>query len=420
MIETQFKTLKGPFTFFLELQFVQYMLPCFVASFLDMEKDKTVSSEVKEKYLKFVHLLVSNYERYTFSQQLTSKKRKIPFAFFGHACMKNQEKSIQLSETIEKEIAYLLTGKLGNYFKECKAFDLTLKGIRFLFHHNLHFGFIKDKQYGDMHPWGLQLFMFNTRIQRVFRDDLKMFEVRESMSYKVVFFENLISLWNFRDPLKLDSFDCIITLLVRKSFNFEGYRGYFDFEKYEYPDNALTKDLSLLPAKKLIGVCFYKNMANYIKTYQAKEILNMYQGPHFPHYKLEKALWCRMSQDYWMLKQLAIPLKATDPDEVSPLATFELAKSNLCYEFVLKALTPEGKVPMSRPGEITFFPVQHCRWCGQVEGVAEFRVCPECLENPEYPDANFFCSEKCEKESLDSQHTEEHVRFLLIKCELST
>jgi len=411
MIETQFKTLKGPFTFFPELQFAQYMLPCFVASFLDMEKDKTVSSEVKEKYLNFVHLLVSNYERYPFSQQLTSKKRKIPFAHTAFITSSNKGDSIVMAgHTISILRKIVAVPKFENAFN---------RGILYLFQYNPHFGIYKDISFEELCPWGLQLSMFYSRIHHVFKDNYGINNCGYDIYEKMLLVNNFFELYSLAgETTENNSLDRLITFLIIERYKLK-VRAPVKFSLEEIHDSTLVKDSSTLQTLKLAGIAFFQNMTNVNKMNQAKEDLKFYQGPYFPLNKIDKAVWARMSEDYWTLKQLVLPLRATDPDEKSPLASLELAKSNLCYEFVLKALIPEGKVPMSRPGEITFFPVQHCRWCGQVEGVAEFRVCPECLENPEYPDANFFCSEKCEKESLDSQHTEEHVRFLLIKCELS-
>jgi len=411
MIETQFKTLKGPFTFFPELQFAQYMLPCFVASFLDMEKDTSVPSEVKEKYLNFVHLLVNNYERYPFSQQLTSKKRKIPFAHTAFLTSSNKgDAIIMAAHTISTVRKIVAVPKFDNAFR---------RGILYLFQYNPHFGIYKGVSFKELCPWGLQLSMFNRRIQHVFKDHYGISNFVYDRYEHILFVNNFFELDSLAGATtENNSVDKLITFLIIEGYKLK-FRASVKFSLEEIRDSALVKDSSTLLTLKLAGIAFYKNMTNISKMNGAKEDLKFYQGPYFPLNKFDKAVWAQMSQDYWTLKQLVLPLRATDPDEKSPLASLELAKSNLCYEFVLKALTPEGKVPMSRPGEITFFPVQHCRWCGQVEGVAEFRVCPECLENPEYPDANFFCSEKCEKESLDSQHTEEHVRFLLIKCELS-
>jgi len=74
---------------------------------------------------------------------------------------------------------------------------------------------------------------------------------------------------------------------------------------------------------------------------------------------------------------------------------------------------------MQEPGEVTFFPVKHCRWCGLVEAADEFRVCNECAENPDYPDTSIFCSSKCETEAMKFVHLEEHARYLTIKCGLT-
>jgi len=178
----------------------------------------------------------------------------------------------------------------------------------------------------------------------------------------------------------------------------------------------LKDSADALSSYQLIGVALfhYLNNLNRKEVNSAKNIL---QHPAFPINPLVTAVWSLITNDLWSLKQLISSMAERVDCEDPTLVSLQFAKGNLCYEFVLETLAPEGRVEMQVPGEITFCPIKHCRWCGLVDA-AEFRVCPECKENPQYPDVNFFCSLECEEQLLEKQHTEEHCRFLVNKLEL--
>jgi len=82
-----------------------------------------------------------------------------------------------------------------------------------------------------------------------------------------------------------------------------------------------------------------------------------------------------------------------------------------CYSPVLDRVL-DGKVKMDAPGQNTFCPVPHCRWCGLVKKPSEMLVCQFCTDKPKYPDTHLFCSPQCEDLAMKDRHGERHAEFL--------
>jgi hypothetical protein len=82
-----------------------------------------------------------------------------------------------------------------------------------------------------------------------------------------------------------------------------------------------------------------------------------------------------------------------------------------CYLPVLDRVV-DGKVKMDAPGQNTFCPVPHCRWCGLVKNPSEMLVCQFCTDKPKYPDTHLFCSSQCEDLAMKDQHGERHAEFI--------
>ncbi|XP_059489327.1 uncharacterized protein LOC132204694 [Neocloeon triangulifer] len=136
---------------------------------------------------------------------------------------------------------------------------------------------------------------------------------------------------------------------------------------------------------------------------------------------LERALFGILRNDHWETKQVLSQLWFNDDSDRQDLSlvTFEFAKSTapILYAHALANVNPKSCLKMTKPGEITFCPIKHCRWCGKVD-VQEFRICEECLCNEEYPDVNLFCSDICEDSAMKKRHRDEHERFLFSKCDI--
>lgn len=90
-----------------------------------------------------------------------------------------------------------------------------------------------------------------------------------------------------------------------------------------------------------------------------------------------------------------------------------------CYSPVFNRVV-NGKVTMDTPGQNTFCPVPHCRWCGLVQDPSMMRECLYCSDSPKYPDTHLFCSSECEDQAMKHQHSKRHEEFLEYKLGLET
>jgi hypothetical protein len=137
-----------------------------------------------------------------------------------------------------------------------------------------------------------------------------------------------------------------------------------------------------------------------------------------PYDPISIAFYSSVFNDLWMLKHIVSRWLNDENcvDQSTVSHNFAIKNAPVCYAIPMQEISRKMKVKMDHPGQITFFPIKHCRWCGIVEQDVEFKVCRLCKEEPEYFDKNIFCSFDCEKEALDAQHMEDHARFYQIKC----
>jgi len=123
---------------------------------------------------------------------------------------------------------------------------------------------------------------------------------------------------------------------------------------------------------------------------------------------VEEAFWCYLDKDVWRLKQYITSWLGRNAE-----VSLQVARENAptCFKLALSHIDSQQKVALTQPGEVTFFPIMHCKWCGMVN--SELRVCEVCTEYSDYPDQCRFCSAKCEEEAMEVLHKEEHARNLV-------
>jgi hypothetical protein len=129
MIEKQYSSLmKGPpYHYHPEILTVQYILPCFVASYLEMENTDE-SNKAKEEYLRFVHELVKSYEQHAYCLELPKLEQKQPYYIKVPCFLPN-----------------LFIDTVENYEKSCKVIgdmasfcsEYVLKGLGQIFIFNI-------------------------------------------------------------------------------------------------------------------------------------------------------------------------------------------------------------------------------------------------------------------------------------------
>jgi len=407
MIERQFKTLScGVFKFYPERLFAEYLLPCFVANFLDVKDDSEVNGRAKqEDFMLFVHEIIKSYEEKEYCLEVSSEEIKLPSTCILRNTLKKSNVSvlqnrINLGEILEDKFSGIIAVRI-----------FLGKGFDFLAVNHKVQQWPRNMllfQEGQQCPWTNMLFMYKVRINQAAKTlgwvktltqetHASIFSFfNNTLVFPRVNFFQLLQVWNYKIICEIDNEPEV------GQYNKEGIPA------------MLLQDAEALWHPQILGIYIYIIIKKFDKE-KLRKLAKKLQGPGFPGDFADIAFWHLVSNDLLKLKQLfsTQTKKSWNRDDLT-LITLELAKSNKCYEDVLKDLTPAGKVKMSKPGEITFFPIKHCRWCGLAD-IEKFRMCSLCKENPDYSDVNLFCSEKCESESLAQQHEEEHARFLMLR-----
>jgi hypothetical protein len=404
MIETQSRSVKGPFHYVPECQMVQYLLPCYVAALIEMGKDSSVGEQAKLNYMRFLHEFIGCYEKHEFVQVQTSLGKLTPYMFvaerevaddldldFCYAKLAFEfglENAAIVKQAFRQAFLYLRDAKEQMWLRKLETFRTTVWGG----HLPMHFFRMRHSM--------INVGWIEVNIDNVcFLAAVVCYQIGDSSNSKNLF--DLFKLLKYkREP------DALSPFLMRE---------------YLVDINvAMKRDVENLSLQQLTAIIMYHGLYKFKLTAHHKELFNKMQGPKFIFDNYSAAYWSILEGDLWRLKKQIAPCMKTKNSLVDlSMATLKFAKKNRCYNATLKTLTQSGKVPMSKPGEMTLFPIQHCRWCGTVHAKV-FRLCPECKDSPDYPDINYFCSENCEVTALDAQHREEHARDFMIRLNISS
>lgn len=395
MIEGQFEKTQIPgaqsFFHYPECLTAQFLLPCFVASFLDFCNEKTASQVEKDQYMGFVHELILSYERYPFQQEalpvLTAGNFVNVLPFINE---KLQEKTTSLYNCF----IHLFENNhvLSNFQFKCVEY---LKKDNFQHSHgprSMDLNIITNECH-----WYSYLYFFYCRIDNCLQK-LNWVTVKQDEEFQFYLFTGMNMSPSKKGSL-LDQLQTLINATVQKPSS----------EKISVDLSKIPKKIRIaaekLTPKQLLSLSVFM----YFKNYKFKN--QEFHRKIFPLEKSGEIYEALISNKKWKLKLLMASAR-NDVEDFS-LASYQCAKNNICYEPVMEILSSKGKVYFRSPGEITFCPIKHCRWCGLAD-VETFRVCPECRGYPEYPDLNFFCCEDCENKCLEKQHMEEHAQYLMM------
>jgi hypothetical protein len=404
--------LKGPpYHYHPEILAVQYILPCFAASYLELEQSDE-SSQAKEEYLRFVHELVKSYEQRDFSLKLLDVKPSEAY----------------LKQNTLFLLCYLKKDTEHNFKNSCSA----LGKIAPFCHQNVTTGLslislfskIKittDQSYKtnffeefDDSCWFDQCHMIFNRIHASLDKlgKISTTPVHHSGALGIVI-SKIIDRTMF-DQRNQRIENMMLALSHRISISSgERTQSWYNFKtKFNYHDFDCLSNQQLFNA--VYFVCFGEIFFPKGK-YAFGRFIALKQC--FPFDIYGKIVLCILNKDWWTLKIIAGKCSISKKGEDLSLIPLSLARKSKCCKDLMKAISPSGKILMKKPGAITFFPIRHCRWCGLVVSDT-MTLCKVCKENQDYPDRNYFCSVKCETECLLNQHTEEHVKFLLMQLDI--
>ncbi|XP_059468393.1 uncharacterized protein LOC132192446 [Neocloeon triangulifer] len=396
-----------------ETTLVNYVLPWFVAAyqFLATDNESRASEKLLQKYRFFLYILLSNYD---VSKCVTSPK------WCGH----HIPSILALFPTLHvTEITELIRWKLccveseyNRLFEEDKAplLDSYFTEQLDIF---TRYYYVLDFEYADK-IWEQNFAISSRHSYRFlsklalslkvsadnFASDTAMQTTYEVLWYFVTAITNLLP-WkrNEKDfSFEIEAYiDILDSKLSRKQSKYESI---FD-----------CKNLSL---NQIAGVVIYQILENISDEKQTK-FKEEFKSLE-PLDDLERSVFGILRRDPWETKQVFCQKWFNDSKRQDlSLVSFEFAKTNASkfYAPILKNVSSHFHVRMRKRGEISFFPVKHCRWCGKVD-VEEFRICQECLCEEEYPDVNLFCSDICENNAMKKVHKQEHERFLISKCDI--
>jgi len=397
---------KLPPDFYSEWTFVQFVLPCFGASFLELQEDASVDVEKKKWFLYFIHRLLCSYQknpRYPNDKYKPHLVHREGFVFTAH-------KPQQITSILSRAI-------FGSNDQNLITRDFFSKFLFPLTH------FCARKEAAATRE-SLHFFFF--RLEAVLRRCLS-----------PEFF-----LEPGPDPVK--SATTLCRMVAATAFRSRCYKDEPDFENlptllkvvfknhlavnkntwlHKTKTNKMQTEAQTMSEKQLLQLIFYLCF----KTPHFKETLKKQAKSREMERELsldlvEKAFWSYLEADAWRIKQIFSTwmsrIKSKEGDQLPEVPMkFATDLAPYCFSPALSDLAGNHRVKMEAPGEITFFPVRHCRWCGVVQA-EQFRVCKLCVEHSDYPDTSVFCSPKCEEEALNGEHTEEHARYLKIRCGL--
>jgi len=428
MIEHQHSSFDGKVKIYHECQFVQYIMPCLVASFLDVANDPSFKQKKKKVFLQFIHELLKsfeeskNFDAYSDTLLLSQKSPYTMGLPNNAAVLYWQTKGI--AEKLSESVCGLKSGNPSTDAIWTKFLQISVQYIQHEKFYSVHGG------RGNFERWTGKLFRLLARMQAALRNVLSpkgQAEPPLDKLFKAYTFCRILKT-NMLGALKrflLEEEYIVTTLLeevAKRIFILKGgpFASLACTQETNKADPQITAALAKMSVQEILGQAIYCCTQVFTPTF-TKQFPDYYLTP-FHLDPSEVAFYSYLKGDIWKVKQiLSIWLNDDEGTGDLSLESYSFARNEaaLVYKIALKNLTPEKKVKMSKQGEITFFPLVHCRWCGLVEEGEKFRVCALCKEHSDYPDKNFFCSEKCELEAMTAQHEEEHARYLMVRLMIS-
>ncbi|CAB3360697.1 Hypothetical predicted protein [Cloeon dipterum] len=407
-------------------KFAQYLLPCFVASMLELltnDKETAISRKMTEWYIAIINMLICSYE------------------------VRKQDYKMNDNEVDEEHLAYFVKSWFSSPILLKSFFKSTIDNLRFIFSKDKSFQTHFDQVLHSFESlfevlinscefspssklpsrtdycFEMQTFDFFILLERVIyshypknlnrKPDPDNMAIVRSDLIKVLceigFHEENI----FKDiPLGLETSSILLLALIK--YCLQKNDDLTRVKRLKKPDKSL--DALMNDAKEECGnltapqkqcLAFYlavkmiprknfsmlldKNLTNSILDHMLHSFAkggNMLSLVYFmnngvPHEE------SRVSHEFAKEKAPVLYYVAMN----------ELNKSSTHYKEVLKKAS-------------WFFPIVHCRNCGVVDKDVYQYPCSECSNNEHYPDNNFFCSEQCKNIAMNTFHAKEHADFV--------
>jgi hypothetical protein len=407
-------------------QFIQYILPCFVASFLDLSQNNDVDFVNKQKYLGFVHELIKGFEKNPY--KVTNVHGALPGGYSPYQLspQTTQQTICWQDELIQRGLYNILNFSKSNSYEAVKflnmihknffsvymdCFRKTMKDHTFLFDEateNLNAQYLVHIHY--LNSRVLDALKIVTPESLV---NIRVIDIYMSMGiFMCDHFARYINSANCSSADgKEDSFsklifwearDKVLEVLPVERYMYHG----FAFKDTTYLEKV-AEESERLNLAQLFAVMVY----HCFKSVAGKGTVEMKGDLRVPLDLVEDAFFACRSNDLTKLQILLAKLLNDEEGDNTGIVPYLYAKivAPNVYRDALKRIV-NGRVKME-PCEVTLIPIKHCRYCGAVD-TRILSMCRECHENRDYPDRNWFCGKGCESKALSQAHLEEHARHL--------
>jgi hypothetical protein len=396
-------------------QFIYRLLPCFVASYVDLTNDSKVTDKAKKFYFQFISLLINDYFKNL--NLLVDADVSISYLKWKFDCVASELKMQLYGATDEPPT---VTRQLQE-----KCFDVLTDCL----------GKVDEKICGSLYQkWMILLDDFSERMHR---------SLLQLTKLPVGFTRPMVEIQNQENHSNTMSTLC--RMLAAGVFQKQGLS-----DNPEFSDSRvlLCSIFSAYVKTNRLKILKLRSRASKCKTWSAVLLTVKMESEKLSENQcLGLALFLCLSSNHLatafnecinspqkkslrflkyanllglLYYQIICEQISVAAEKIPVFFNLELSQVSLqfakdtaptCYSPVLDRVV-DGKVKMDAPGQNTFCPVPHCRWCGLVKNPSEMLVCQFCTDKPKYPDTHLFCSSQCEDLAMKDQHGERHAEFI--------
>jgi hypothetical protein len=406
-----------------EWQFIQYILPCFVTHIGHLATNSKTKPNELHIYTRFVHNLIQSFELKLKKTKLAQGsyedlKQYIDLDLPEWVCKNQANNVIGQLQAVETELGIVVHGT-HKKIKKAGSANFPLGKICF----RLLSDTLKNKVLNQTRPLILKCW---TEIVLNYIPRLKGAILKEVMAPTNPFptnnlfqavavleeLKNTVLTYNV-NPLDELTLACLEKadqkLKIAMGKQPVPLRGKFE--------KKINLEMQMLTVQQLLGVALF-GIVNDWKN-RNKGMLKIFDPTKIVHSAIiNPAIKNFVRKDWQGLLSVLAPLLGDKDGNDLSLVTMEFAKKSAssCYIRVLEAIKMKDSKKKQFISLYPIIPIIFCRCCVKFE--VKLKKCKICVDNNDFPDVHYFCSEKCEEKVLAERHLEEHDHNLMVKCGL--
>jgi hypothetical protein len=183
-------------------------------------------------------------------------------------------------------------------------------------------------------------------------------------------------------------------------------------------EKKLFLEMQNLTVQQLLGIALFGIVDSWEKC--SKNMLELFNpAKTYQTAIINSAVEKFAAKDWRGLRSVLAPLLQDKDGNDLSLVTMDFAKksASACYTRVHEAIKFKDSKKKHFISLLPVIPIKFCRCCVKFE--VKLTKCKICVDNYDFLDVHWFCSDKCEEKVLAEGHLEEHDQHLMLKCGLA-